>query len=82
MDDGPEFQRVLKLCGGQDLANKFRSELVFRTTLQGGQTKLGVRVDGWFLENALFGMEKLNEWKVVGCHSWMRAIFALINRIC
>ena len=32
MDDGPELQMVLELCGGQDLANKFRSELVFGTT--------------------------------------------------
>ena len=65
MDDGPEFQTVLEPGGGQNLANKFGSELVFGTTPQCGQAELGVRIEGWFLENALFGMEELTNEMVV-----------------
>ena len=67
--NGPESQTVLKPFRGQDPANKARSELVFGATPKSGQTKLGIRVHSWFLEDALAWMEELTNEGIV--ESWL-----------
>ena len=65
MNDGPEFQAVLKPFRCQDVFDDLRGELVFGPSPEGGKPKLCIGVHRRFLEDAFPWMEKLaNEWVV------------------
>jgi hypothetical protein len=56
---------MLESIGGEDVFDDLWGELVFRATPESGQSKLGIGIHGWFVEEAFPRMEKLTgEWVI------------------
>ena len=69
VNDGPEFQSVLKPFRCQDIFDDLQSELVFGSSPEGGKPKLCIGVHRRFLEDAFPWVEKLANECVV--HTWL-----------
>ena len=69
MYDGPEAQTILKPFRSEDVTDKVWTELVLGTTPECGQATWGVRVHGWFFEDAFAWVEELTDERIV--ESWL-----------